>query len=232
MLDKNSFKSGISHSYPICIAFLFMYSALGMLGHARGIDLIEMVVMSATIFAVPLQALVIDSAGASIFAVIVNAFILNFKFLLMTSVLIPLWKKKLLTIPSLHFICGSTYMVCAVEKDVEEPWSFFLGVSIPSYITAIFATALGHKLWQIGGNYQPFLHALSHIVVPIHLICLTLKRKKEPFSILATCIGIIITPILSIAMMGKFSTIAWFIIAGLIVSLEDKICGKQSLQPA
>lgn len=91
MFNKDSFKSGVSHSYPICIAFTFMYSALGMLGHAKGIDIYKMVGMSATIFAVPLQALIINNQELTVITTILNAFILNFKFLLMSSVLIPLW---------------------------------------------------------------------------------------------------------------------------------------------
>lgn len=232
MFNKESFKSGISHSYPICIAFTFMYAALGMLGHAKGLSLAKMVVMSATIFAVPLQALVINNQDMTILTTIFNAFILNFKFLLMSSVLITFWQRKLLNIPSLHFICNSTYMVCAVEKEVKEPWSFYLGVSLPSYIVAILATMFGYTLWDLGSDYQFFLNALAHIVLPIHFVCLTLKRKKEKFAIAATLIGLTVTPIIMQTIGNKFTIIAWLAIAGLTVLLEERVCGKQSLQPA
>lgn len=232
MFNKDSFKSGVSHSYPICIAFGFMYSALGMLGHAKGLSIYKMVVMSATIFAVPLQALVINNQELTIITTMLNAFILNFKFLLMSSVLIPLWHRKILTIPSLHFICNSTYMVCAVEKEVKEPWSFYVGVSLPSYISAIIATIFGYLLWEVGTDYQFFLQALAHIVLPIHFICLTMKRKKEIFSVAATILGIIMTPMLLPIIGSKFTILTWLIVAGLLIIVEEKVCGKLFLQPA
>jgi predicted branched-subunit amino acid permease len=232
MLTKDSFKSGVLHSYPICIAFTFMYSALGMLGHAKGLSLSKLVVMSATIFAVPLQALVINNQELTIVTTVINSFILNFKFLLMSSVLIPLWHRKALTIPSLHFICNSTYMVCSIEKEVKEPWSFYIGVSLPSYVSAIVATIFGYMLWDIGSNYQSFLQALAHIVLPIHFICLTMKRKKEMFVIAATVLGLVMTPVLLPVIGNQLTIVAWLIFAGILIMIEEKVCGKLSLQPA
>lgn len=232
IIHKPSFKSGIQHSYPICIAFSLMYAALGMMGHAKGISLGKMVAMSATIFAVPLQALVINNQELTVLTTIINAFILNFKFLLMSAVLIPLWKRKFLTIPSLHFICNSTYMVCAVEEQAQEPWSFYLGVSIPSYIIAILATFLGYGLWEIGSDFQSFLHALAHIVLPIHFVCLTLKRKKDKFIVFTTLLGFVATPFLISLIGAKVTVLAWLLCASVIVLIEERICGKQLLQPA
>lgn len=209
-----------------------MFSALGILGHAKGFSLFKMLSMSAIIFAVPLQALVINNHDLPIFAIAVNALILNFKFLLMTAALIPLWYKRKLIIPSLHFICSSTYMVCLVEKDVEDPWLFYLGVAIPSYITAIMATGLGYFLWQAGANCQSFLHALAHIVLPVHFTCLTMKRRKEIVPIVATCSGILMTPLLSKFFSAPVLILFWIAIAGIFVTLESAVCGKQSLQQA
>ncbi len=232
MIRRNSFVSGVEHSYPVCLAFLFMFSALGILGHANGFNLLKMVSMSAIIFAVPLQALVINSYDLPILALAANAFVLNFKFLLMAATLIPLWRKRKMNIPSLHFICSSTYMVCLVEKDVEDPWLFYLGVAIPSYFTAILATALGYGLWQLNPNYQTFLHALAHIILPVHFICLTMKRRKEITPIIATCLGLMMTPVLSKFFSTPILILLWVLIAGILVSLEGVVCGKQSLQQA
>ena len=232
MYRKSSFISGAKHSYPVCIAFAFMFSALGMLGHAQGFSLLKMLTMSATIFAVPLEALVIESYDLPLIAMITKGFILNFKFLLMSSFLLPLWRKNFFTIPSLHFICSSTYMVSSVEKNVEDKWFFYLGVSVPSYLVAIIATGGGYLLWQIGDHYQLFLDAIAHIVLPVHFTCLTLKRKKDKIAIIATLTGLIATPILVKIVSTQFITIFWIAIAGIFVFLEDMICGKQSVPQA
>ena len=226
---ENSFIDGIKHSYPVCIAFLFIFSSIGMLGHAENFNLVQMLIMSITIFAGPSQALIINNYDIPILALAINAFILNFKFILMSSVLLPLWRRSTMTIPSLHFICSSTYMVCSVAKDVKDPWLFYLGVGIPSYFIAILATASGYMLWQIGTDHQTFLHALAHIVLPVHFTCLTMKRKKEKMAIAATGTGFVLTPILSQLVNPYFMVVIWIIIAGLFVIGEDKICGKRSV---
>lgn len=231
MIDRHSFVSGALHSYPICIAFIFMYSALGMLGHANGCSLLELSTMSASIFSVPLQAFFLNNPDLSILTTVLNTLVLNFRFFLMSAILLPAWKKNIFTIPSLHFVCGSTYMVCTTERKAHEPWSFYLGVIMPSYLTAIAATIFGYLLWGISNEHQTFLNALAHIVLPIHFVCLTVKRKKERFVILASLIGFITSPMVSL-IGSQFTIFIWLLIAGLIILLEEKICGKPSLQAA
>lgn len=226
------FIDGIRHSYPVCIAFALMFAAIGMLGHAKGFGLSKMLIMSATIFAVPLQALVINNYHVPLLVLAINAAILNSRILLMSSVLVSKWRKRLMTIPSLHFVCSSTYMVSTVEKDLDDPWLYYLGVALPAYVVAIIATGCGYMFWQIGAQYQSILNALAHIVLPVHFTCLTLKRKKDKFAILATAAGIMLAPILLKILNLKITAVIWILLAAALVICEDKVCGKQSLQQA
>lgn len=228
-IKTNSFMHGIAHSYAVCIALALIFITIGMLGHAKGFSLTKMLVMSATVFAGPLQAIIINNYELPILILALNAFILNFKFLLMSSRLLPTWPKHKMTIPSLHFICSSTYMVCATEKDVENPWLFYLGIGIPSYIVTILSTAVGFFLWQIGTDYQEFLNALAHIILPVHFTALTMKRKKEVIAIAITITGFLLTAVLSKLINPQFTIIAWIIIAGIVVFIKEIICGKQSV---
>ncbi|MFI4984169.1 MAG: AzlC family ABC transporter permease [Rickettsiales bacterium] len=228
MLDKKSFILGVAHSFPICIAFTLIYASLGTLGHARGISLAEMVVMSAAVFATPIMAFITSSNDLSIVSVVIAAIILQFKFILMATVLLTRWHyDKKHAIPSLHFLCASTYLVSLSEKNAKDPLSYYLGVSIPSYIIALGATALGYYIWDLGADHKAFLNALAHIVLPAHFMCLTFKRKHEKLTVVATLIGVCAVPYLGGA---GTNIIVWVLIAAALVLLEEMVCGKQSLQ--
>ncbi|UWW96850.1 MAG: hypothetical protein NMK33_05385 [Candidatus Cardinium sp.] len=221
--------------------------------------------MSAIIFSVPLQSLVLTVNDLTI--VSINALLLNFKFLLMSAMLLSIWNhghnlhakevpdqasnpsnpieqtlleqtlhkksgltfiskllKKLKYMISLHFLCSSTYMVSMTRPD-KDNWSFYLGVSIPSYITAIIATVLRFLTFDIAYDCRYILKNAAHIVLPIHFLCLTIKRKQEKRVILATYLGILLSPL--VTRLGMFSIFAWLIIATLIYLVKYKQCGSK-----
>ena len=110
MINRQSLLEGIISSFPICIAFTLIFFFLGMSANLREISLVEITIMSATIFSVPLQSFIIENKNYSLWFIVVNSFIFNHKFMLMSANLISTWqKRKLLMIPMLHFVCNSTY---------------------------------------------------------------------------------------------------------------------------
>lgn len=148
----------------------------------------------------------------------------------MAAVLLTIWNRSMkYSIPSLHFLCASTYLLSISEKNSQDPLSYYLGVSIPSYLTAISATILGYFIWDMGVSHKNFLDALAHIILPIHFMCLTFKRKKEKATVIATLIGICAMPLLG---NEGNNIIVWLLVAATLVLLEERICGKLSLQQA
>lgn len=227
MLNIHDLKQGIKSSLPICVAFFLCFSSLGLLAHAKELSFIEATLLTATIFAGPSQTFVINNHDLSLWAVALNIIILNFKFILMSALIVPLWqKRKRLTIPALYFMCSSAYLVCSIKKNIKDPWSFYVGLVFTSYCVAVLSTMIGYKAWDTLVDTRVFLSALAHIVLPTHFTCLTIKRKGELFAIGATLLGILLTPILT-SLIGKpFLILAWFLFAFSAVYMEERLCGK------
>lgn len=226
-----AFLQGARVSYPIYIAFVLMFGSLAMLAHSAGVSLGETMLMTGLIFAVPLQALLIENPDFSLWAAGIAALVLNFKFMLMSAVVLPLWHKQhMLKIASLQFMTSSTYMFCMASKKVEDRWSFYLGVALPAYCIALLSTLAGYYLWQVGVQYRSFFNALAHIILPIYFLCLTLTRKEEQWVLFATLLGLFLTPIATPIIGKKALILLWLIIAVLLTTFNrftiEPRCGK------
>ncbi|MES2253098.1 MAG: AzlC family ABC transporter permease [Pseudomonadota bacterium] len=227
MLNKKSFTLGLYGSIPICIAFTLLFSSLGLLSNAKGLTLLEATVLTATIFAGPSQVFVMDNQDLSLWALALNIFVLNFKFVLMSAMILPLWPHgKRFKVPALYFMCSSAYLVHSTRKNVADSWSYYMGVVSASYIVAILFTAVGYLAWDAALNHRSFLNALAHIVLPAHFVCLIVKRKAEPMIIVMSLVGILATPMLEAYIGKQLLILAWFFIAFAAVQIEGKLCGK------
>lgn len=233
MFEKKSFTDGLKASAPICLAFIFLFSSLGLLSNANNLSLVNSVLLSATIFAGPIQAFVINNQDASLWVVALNTFVLNFKFVLMSSMTILFWNQsKRYKVPGLFFMCSSAYLVCSAQKNVKDRWSFYIGVVLMAYFVSVLSTALGFLVWDMAVDFRSLLDALAHIVLPIHFVCLTVKRKKEKVILWLTLLGCVAAPLLERLVDRGLLIIVWFAIAFVCVVLEEKwkqkakLCGQ------
>ena len=230
-MDKKSFTDGLYGSIPICVAFTLLFSSLGLLANSHGLTLLESATLTATVFAGPAQVFVMENKDLSLWVLALNIFVLNFKFVLMSAMAIPLWNQgKRLKVPALYFMCSSAYLVCSTQKNVKDPWSYYMGVVIAAYIVAIAFTIVGHMAWDAALDCRKFLNALAHIVLPTHFVCLIVKRKVEPMILAISLLGILATPLLEMYISKQLLILAWFLIAFVCVHIEDRIkdalCGK------
>lgn len=232
-MDKKSFTDGLYGSIPICIAFSLLFSSLGLLANAHGLTLCEATVLTATVFAGPSQVFVMENKDLSLWVLALNIFVLNFKFVLMSAMVLPFWKKgKRLKVPALYFMCSSAYLICSTSKNVKDLWSYYMGVVIVAYIVAVVFTVIGHMAWDAALDCRKFLNALAHIVLPAHFVCLIVKRKTEPMILVMSLLGIIATPILEVHIGKQYLLLAWFFMAFVCVHVEDSLqkrtmsCGK------
>lgn len=226
-MDTKSFIDGLYGSIPICIAFTLLFSSIGLMGNAHGLTLAETTILTATVFAGPSQVFVMENQNLSLWILTLNIFILNFKFVLMSAMIIPFWqKKKRWNIPALYFMCSSAYLVCSTKKNTKDSWSYYIGVVIAAYIVAIVFTIIGHIAWDAALDGRKFLNALAHIVLPTHFICLIVKRKAEPMIVTMSLLGIVATPILEAYIGKQFLLLAWFFIAFICMYAEDSVQKK------
>lgn len=228
-MDKKSFTDGLYASIPICLAFTFLFSSLGLLANSHGLTLCEAAVLTASVFAGPSQVFVMENQDLSLWILALNIFALNFKFVLMSAMVLPLWKKgKRLKIPALYFMCSSAYLVCSTNKTVKDSWSYYMGIVIAAYIVAIAFTVIGYIAWDAALDYRKFLNALAHIVLPVHFVCLIVKRKAEPMILIVSALGVAGAPVLEACIGKQFLLLAWLVIAFVCVQAEDFIQKKDA----
>lgn len=230
LIDKQSFINGVKHSWPVCVASFFMYIALGVMGALHNMSLTQSTVMTMTMFTVPLQNFITCNQELSLAGIALSTFILSFRFTLMSVVLLTIWKKpKILSVPSLYFVCNGTYMVAIAEQENKSNWSFYLGVAFASYSVSVLSTTLGYFIYQIDSLVvRAFLGALAIIVMPIHFTCLTVKRSQNKMILIATLAGMLITPIAIRLMDKSYITFVFMGLAYLLVLFENKPCGNKS----
>lgn len=129
-------------------------------------------------------------------------------------------------------MCSTAYLVCSTQKNIKDPWSFYIGVVLTAYFVSVLSTALGFLAWDMAVNFRSLLNALAHIVLPIYFVCLTVKREKEKSILWLTLLGCVATPLLESLVGRELLIIVWFAIAFVCVVIEEKwkqetkLCGQ------
>lgn len=217
-LNKESFVSGVANSFSVCLSFALMFFSLGMLTAAQKISLFKCLFMTFSLFAVPLQALILDRKDLTLLSVALSAFIINFKFFPISSKLVSSWKNlTLVKKMNLYFICTRTNMVSVHEKNKACNWSYLWGIASKLSNGSSYCLPW---LFSLGSfpEQKKFLEAFAHIVLPVHFICLTMKRKAPVMPVIITFIGICMTPLLVAIFGKKFLIFSWLIVAGILLT--------------
>ena len=225
-MDKVSLYKGLKSSPPACLALFMVFASIGLLAHNKGLSLANTILMSISIFAAPLQALLLENNNESVWFVIINTFVLNFKFLLMSAAILPsLHTTKFRAIFALYFTTNSVYAIfTACKKYVTEPFTFYMGLALPIYIIAILATFIGYFLLNFNYISQELLKYMAYTILPIHFTSLAVKRKEELMIPAATLLGFILTPCLSLVIHKKFFIAIWISTGLGLYYIEKNIC--------
>ncbi len=87
--DASPFKDGLSAGWPICLGYLPIGMAFGVLAQKAGLSPIQIGLMSMLVFAGSSQFIAVSmiSAGASAAAIITTTFVVNLRHVLMSSAL-------------------------------------------------------------------------------------------------------------------------------------------------
>lgn len=228
LFKSTCLKTGVESSVPVSISFAIIFCAQGILSCDNGLSFWQSVCLTAGIFAAPTQAYIIENMDMPIWAVGINVCILNFKFFLMSTVLVALWNtRRSLAIPAAYCLTSSTYLVAVIQKKIKNPWAFFIGLAVTTYIVAISSTALGYYLCAHAIHLKSFLMVITHCVVPIHFVALTVKRKEEPTILILTMLGLVASSLLIHVYPKSFNILIWIMIAGICVLIEEKRHAKK-----
>jgi len=157
------FRQGMKAAIPIWIAFVPSSLAWGIAAERHGLSLDEILLMSAWVYSGPAQFAVLGplAANQSALQVLVAGFLMNLRFLPMSTALAPFFRgvRKVPLLISSHVVSASSFIVpylqfqkeaevAADSQPAQAPGgygnlAFFLGVGVTSFTVWVVGTGAG-----------------------------------------------------------------------------------------
>ena len=158
------------------------------------------------------------------------AFMINFRFFLMSATLmryfkkVPIWQ----LLGSFFVVSASPFSVTFTEFSKEKEmhhFKYFLGVSLAAYIFAVVPTAIGYYAKNLVDSHYA-MHVIL-MLLPINYAILLSKNFKNKRIFIATILGFIAMPFISSYLPKTGLIIIPLIIGGLCLIKLDT--GRSSL---
>jgi len=160
------FRQGMKAAIPIWIAFAPSSVAWGIAAQRHGLSLEEIILMSAWVYSGPAQFAVLGplAENKSSLQVLVAGFLMNLRFLPMSTALAPFFRgvKRLPLLLAAHVVSASSFIVpylqfqkerdgttrapSAAPPDGYSNLAFFLGVGMTSFVVWVTGSAVGFGL--------------------------------------------------------------------------------------
>ena len=219
-----TFREGARAAIPVCFGFIGITMALGIAAHAAGLSLGEGVLMSAVVFAAPAQfpALELIPLSGTAIKILVSTLVINLRFAIMSFTLTPHFEgvRKSVLIPAAHLISVSTFAVSFLgfqQKSMQDKFSYFLGVAIPSYTCYLLGTAVGYLFGvRIPGGFEEGIQ----FVFPAYLSALLAAELKERQAIVLVVVAFLTTPVVERLIPGWGLILNAVIVATAAVGVE------------
>lgn len=230
-MQKQELRQGINDSIPIVLGYLPLGFAFGVLANEVGMSIIQATLMSALCFTGAGQyvAIGIMQAGGAVFTIIMANILLNLRYLLFSTSLVPYLKRRVPTaIGSLltYGLTDETYAVAMNRYQNHLPTaSYIAGLHLSSHFGWIASTLLGALM----GSYISNTDRLGlDFTLPAMYICLLvfmIKRKSDVFVALSSALLCLLIGYLVPSTMGNlFNIIIATIIAaslGMFINERD-----------
>ena len=182
MVFSQRFRQGMKAAIPIWIAFVPSSIAWGIAAQAHGLTLDEVILMSAWVYSGPAQFAVLAplAEGKSALQVLVAGFLMNLRFLPMSTALAPYFSgvKRVPLLFASHVISASSFIVPYLQFQKERE-----GVSgdagalqrIDGYGNLAFFLGVGATVFSSG------LPAVAWVTVSRSVFHLDSKRRSNSF---------------------------------------------------
>jgi predicted branched-subunit amino acid permease len=215
------FRQGMKAAIPIWIAFVPSSLAWGIAAQDHGLSLGEVVLMSAWVYSGPAQFAVLGplAEGKSALQVLVAGFLMNLRFLPMSTALAPFFRgvKRWQLFVASHVISASSFIIPYMQfqkdrvalaansanaqtTDGYGNIAFFLGVGVTSFMVWVTGTAGG---FIAAFGFPPgFEEALKFILPGYFAGLLVVEMKGRAMALI--CLGSLIA-----ALPGAFVSPAW-----------------------
>lgn len=193
---RSSFVEGCVDSIPVCLTFMFLFFSIGAACNEAGFTGLQALIMTFTVHAAPLQVFVAQHAASlTVMSILFTTLVVNFRFLIMSSVLtehfkgVPLWKSLL----SAQLLSISTFTLSNTKKGkIDNVYNYYLGCGVSTLTIAIVATGLGY--W-VSGEQNPLMLSVIGVILPIHFTVLASLSWPKLKPMIATGAGFALTPL-------------------------------------
>jgi len=184
------FRQGVKAAIPIWIAFVPSSIAWGIAAQNHGLSLDEVVLMSAWVYSGPAQFAVLGplAENKSALRVLVAGFLMNLRFLPMSTALAPFFRgvKRVPLFLSSHVISASSFIVPYLQFQKEKEMAsapddgygnlaFFLGVGATSFLVWVTGTAVG---FGVALGFPPGFEEVLRFILPGYFAGLLVVEMK------------------------------------------------------
>jgi 4-azaleucine resistance transporter AzlC len=221
---------GIKAALPVCLGYIPVGLAFGVLAAQAGLLVQEVFFMSLLVYAGSAQFISISmiAAGASVGTIITTTFLVNARHILMSASLAVHLKKysnKLLALIGFG-ITDETYAVAISDltRQEREP-AYFLGLNLTSQAVWIASTVIGASVGNIIPD--PSVWGL-HFALPGMFIGLLVIQMKERLSIVIALVAFSLSLTIKIIVHGNWHVVVASVITATIGVIIEKWIAKSS----
>ncbi len=218
-------RQGSAAAWPICLGYVPIGLAFGVLAQKAGLGLFEIGLMSLLVFAGSAQFIAVSmiDAGASAAAIIATTFMVNLRHLLMSSSLAVylLGKNRALLSLFAYGVTDESYAV-NLGKFRDERWG--LGSALALNHTANAAWLLSTVAGGFGGQFIPAGALGIDFALTAMFICLLVFQLRDLRSVVTAAAAGALAVGLSILIPGNLYIVAASVLAatiGLAVPRKD-----------
>lgn len=218
-------KRGAAAAWPICLGYLPIGLAFGVLAQKAGLSPLQIGLMSVFVFAGSSQFIAVSmlAAGASIISIVATTFVVNLRHFLMSSALAVFLKNadpKKLTFFSYGVTDESFAVNLSKFRDSQWDLNSALVTNYAANFTWIVTTVLG----GIGGQFIP-AHAFGIDYALIAMfICLLVFQLRGFIYIITAIIAAIFAVFLSMLIPGN----SYIVIASMAAAAIGVIIKKKA----
>ena len=221
---RSAFSNGAAAAWPICLGYMPIGLAFGVLAQKAGLSPLEIGLMSVIVFAGSSQFIGVSmlAAGASMVSIVATTFIVNLRHFLMSSALAVYLKntnRKKLS----FFAYGVTDESFAVNlsRFRDEDWD--LDSALVTNFSANFTWIITTMLGGVGGQFIPeHAFGIDYALIAMFICLLVFQIRGFLYIIVAVVAGVMAL-FLSILIPGNsYIVIASMAAAAIGVVLKKK----------
>lgn len=221
--NHDSLAEGASAAWPICIGYIPIGLAFGILARKAGLTPLQISMMSVFVFAGSSQFIAVSmlADGASAIAIILTTFMVNLRHLLMSSALAVFFKGKDRKKLSL-FAYGVTDESFAVNLARLRQGNWGLNRSIVVNQLANFTWFVSTVIGGYGGQFVPEkAFGMDYALIAMFICLLVFQLKGRKYIITALIAGISAT-VFSLLIPGNFYIILASVMAATLGMIFKK----------